>query len=306
MGDLQKGGSFAIIPAYNEETAIGSVVLKAKNYVDKVVVVNDGSTDATSEVARLAGATVIEHKKNGGYGAALQSCFQQGKKFDVNVMIVFDSDGQHDPSHIPLFIDKINEGADVVVGSRFLNDNGNGKIPAYRKFGMKVLDTATNAASGLDVSDTQSGYRAYSKDAVNKILINSSGMSAGSEILISAKKNKLKIVEVPIECKYDVDNPSTYNPVRHGMNVLMGIAKTFIIDRPLFYFGIPGVSMLFSGFICATLLIQSYNLGGNLPFGPSVLMLLLVISGLLTTFTGLMLHSLSRLKKEISIRKKVF
>jgi len=296
MGNLYKKGSFAIIPAFNEQRSIEDVVLKAKEYVDKVIVVDDGSTDQTSSIAELSGATVIKHGKNRGYGAALQSCFQQGKELDANVMVVLDSDGQHDPSEIPLLIKKIAEGADIVIGSRLLNDNN--CMPAYRKFGVKVLNTVTNAVIGQEISDTQSGYRAYSKNAIDKISIKGSGMSAGSEILISAKKNDLEIKEVAINCEYEVYNPSTLNPVRHGIGVLMGIARTVMVDRPLFYFGAAGVLMIFIGFIFAMQLISGHNSGSNLAFGPTMLMVLLIISGLLTTFKGLMLYSSDRVKSE--------
>ena len=298
MGDSFKGGSFAIIPAYNEQGSIGDIVSKAKEQVDEVIVIDDGSTDETSSLAKLAGAIVIKHKKNMGYGAALQSCFKQARKYDANVMVVLDSDGQHDPSEIPLLLQRIKAlNADVVIGSRFLN--GTNGIPIYRKFGIKVLNSVTNAVSGLEISDTQSGYRAYSKNAINKISIDSAGMSAGSEILIQAKRNDLKIEEVSINCKYDVDNASTHNPVKHGLSVLMGIARTVIVDRPLFYFGGSGILMLVTGFIFAMQLVWGYNSGNNLPFGPSILMVLFILSGLLTTFTGLMLYSVNRLKKDL-------
>lgn len=297
MGAFQSGSTLAVIPAYNEEITIGSVVIKAKNYVDEVVVIDDGSSDSTPLIAEMAGAKVIKHEKNGGYGAALKSCFNHAKNYEANVMVIFDSDGQHDPSEIPLFIKKIEEGADVVIGSRFLD--GKDTIPIYRKLGMGILNIVTNGVSGLDVSDTQSGYRAYSKKAIDKILINSSGMSAGSEILIQAQKNNLNVVEIPITCSYDVNDPSTYNPIRHGISVLMGIARTMGIGRPLTYFGIPGVIMLFFGMIVATWLFQIYIASANLPFGPTMLMMLLIIVGSLTTYTGLMLHSMVRLIKEI-------
>ena len=299
MGEPIKEGAFAILPAYNEQGSIEDVVIKAKEYVEKVIVVDDGSTDETSVIAKLCGAEVIKHEKNMGYGAALQSCFEQARKYDANIMVVFDSDGQHDPSEIPHLLRKIGGGADIAIGSRFLN--GNTGMPPYRKLGIRVLNMATNVVSGLDVTDTQSGYRAYSKNAIDKISIKGYGMSAGSEILISAKKNDLNIQEVPINCTYDVENPSTFNPLRHGVSVLMGIVKTVVFDRPLFYFGGAGGLMLLMGFIFGMQLLWGYNLGSNMSFGPSILMVLFFLSGLFTTFTGLMLYSMNRLKKDLDI-----
>lgn len=296
------GPSLAVIPAFNEEVTIGSVVLKARNFVDNVIVIDDGSNDDTSFIAEMAGATVIKHKKNGGYGSALKSCFKYARDGNAHAMVILDSDGQHDPLYIPHLMEKIYEGADVVVGSRFLN-GARKEIPIYRKFGMKVLDLATNTVSGLDVSDTQSGYRAYSKKAIDLISINGSGMSVGSEILIQAKCNNLAIEEVPITCKYDVENPSTHNPVRHGIGVLMGVVRTIGVNHPLLYFGIPGVMMLIAGLIVATWSLQNYTAGNNLPFGPTMLMILLIIVGSLATFAGLMLHTMTRLIKELNIKE---
>ena len=286
----------AVIPAFNEEVTIGSVVLDAMNYVDSVVVIDDGSDDKTSMIAEMAGATVVKHKKNGGYGAALQSCFKYARDGNADSMVILDSDGQHDPLYIPHLMEKINEGADVVIGSRFLNGKNN--VPIYRKAGMKVLDIVTNSVSGLDVSDTQSGYRAYSKKAINNIMINGYGMSAGSEILIQAKNSDLKIEEVPIICSYDVDDPSTHNPIRHGIDVLMGIVRAVGISRPLTYLGIPGVLLVVLGCIISMWILQGYNAGGFLPFGPTMIMMLLIIVGSLSAFSGIMLYSVGRLFKE--------
>ena len=286
----------AVIPAFNEEVTIGSVVLDAMNYVDSVVVIDDGSDDKTSMIAEMAGATVVKHKKNGGYGAALQSCFKYARDGNADSMVILDSDGQHDPLYIPHLMEKINEGADVVIGSRFLN--GKNDVPIYRKAGMKVLDIVTNSVSGLDVSDTQSGYRAYSKKAINNIMINGYGMSAGSEILIQAKNSDLKIEEVPITCSYNVDDPSTHNPIRHGIDVLMGIVRAVGISRPLTYLGIPGVLMVVAGCIISMWILQGYNTGGFLPFGPTMITMLLIIVGSLSAFSGIMLYSAGRLLKE--------
>ncbi|MDY6932454.1 MAG: glycosyltransferase family 2 protein [Halobacteriota archaeon] len=290
------GYTMAVIPAFNEEFTIGSVVLKAMNYVDGVVVIDDGSEDRTSMIAEMAGAKVVKHTKNGGYGAAIQSCFKCALDGNANAMVILDSDGQHDPLYIPHLIEKIYEGADVVVGSRFLN--GNSDVPFYRKTGMKVLDAVTNTVSGLGITDTQSGFRAYSRKAIESIKINGSGMSAGSEILIQAKDNNLKIAEVPITCSYDVNDPSTHNPVSHGIDVIMGIVRAMGINRPLTFLGIPGVLMVVSGLIISMWILQGYNAGGFIPFGPTMLTMLLIIVGSLSTFSAIMLYSMGKLVKE--------
>ncbi len=234
------------IPAYNEEVAIGSVVLRSLKYADEVLVVDDGSADNTAEVAALAGAKVVKHEKNGGYGAALRTCFASARKAEADIMIIIDADGQHSPDDIPRMVEKlVAVKSDIVIGSRFVDGNvKNQKIPAYRKLGMKVLDTATIAGSGLNVSDTQSGFRAYSKKAIDRIRIGEGGMGAGSEILIEAADHDLKISEVPIQVRYDLKGTSSKNPIAHGLSVLHSVVGFVSQKKPMLFFGIPGLIML--------------------------------------------------------------
>jgi glycosyltransferase involved in cell wall biosynthesis len=155
---ILKSAITVILPAYNEEVSIGSMVLRTRQYADRVLVIDDGSTDRTAEVAELAGAEVIRHPINRGKGAALRSGFHAAREADV--IVTMDSDGQHHPSEISKLIAPILEGeADVVNGSRYMNGNGK-NTPRYRRLGQKVLDRATNFSSGLDVTDSQSGFRA--------------------------------------------------------------------------------------------------------------------------------------------------
>ena len=154
--------TIAAMPAYNEANSIANVILGCRKYVDKVVVVDDGSCDNTAELAESLGAYVVRHETNKGYGAALKNCFETAKKLDASAMVIIDSDGQHDPREIPKLLDPLKDGFDLVIGSRFVNGNGK-NVPAYRKVGMKVLDVATCIAGGLNVTDSQSGFRAYGK-----------------------------------------------------------------------------------------------------------------------------------------------
>ncbi len=149
----------AIIPAFNEEVAIGSVVLLSREHVDEVLVVDDGSTDRTASVAEMAGARVLRHHKNLGKGAALKTGFQAT---DADVIVTLDADGQHDPAEIPKLMEPIIRGeADIVNGSRYLHGTDE-NTPRYRRVGQKILDTATNISTGLEITDTQSGFRAFS------------------------------------------------------------------------------------------------------------------------------------------------
>lgn len=154
--------TIAAMPAYNEAHVIAEVILGCKKYVDNVIVVDDGSSDNTAEVAKSAGGYVVKHEVNKGYGAALKSCFKLAREFNADVMIIMDSDGQHNPDEIPRLLEPLKHGADLVIGSRFINGNGK-NVPAYRKVGMKILDIATYLAGGILVTDSQSGFRAYGK-----------------------------------------------------------------------------------------------------------------------------------------------
>ncbi|CAJ0600708.1 unnamed protein product [Cylicocyclus nassatus] len=205
----------AAMPAYNEELRIGAMVEAVKPYVDTVVVVDDGSRDKTVQIAEEAGAMVFRHVDNKGYGGALQTIFKIANKYKPDILVILDSDGQHNPSDIPHFIEKVNEGYDLVIGSRFLTQESQERIPRYRKVGMKVLDMATDLSlAGTHVSDSQCGYRAYTRDAYTKIHISGVGMSAGSEILVQITEHKLPIGEIPIVVRYDLEGDTLESTVR--------------------------------------------------------------------------------------------
>ena len=288
------------MPAFNEEKYIAKTIVGCAQYVDRVVVVNDGSTDATAMIATACSAKVIYHDQNMGYGAAICTCFNTAKEMNVDAMVIIDADGQHDPEEIEKVLDPIIKGeADVSIGSRFMEGNEI-QIPFYRKVGMKILDIATNHGSGIKLTDTQSGFRAYSKNAIEKIKINHSGMSAGSEILLQIKKHGLNVKEVPISCRYDIDDTSTHNPVVHGVKVLSSILTEIEYNNPLVYFVVPGLMLLGFAFATGIFVVSSYNAGGHLPFGPTVLMVMLSILGTFSVFSGLMLHAMSRIVAEIT------
>ena len=293
----------AILPAYNEEISIGSIVLHARQHADQVVVVDDGSSDRTSEVAQLAGAYVIRHPRNMGKGMALKTGFEYVSQNGAKVVVTMDSDGQHDPEEIPKLVEPILKGeADFVNGSRYMNGNGK-NTPFYRRIGQNILDSATNLNTGLHVTDTQSGYRAFARHTLSSFRFKSSGLAIESEMLSDASKAGLIIKEVEIGVRYDVDC-SSENPVSHGLKVLMNVLHDMELNRPLFYFTVPGLIFAGAGIFLGINFLRDFFTGGHLNFGPTFLMILLTVIGSFMAFTGIILHAISKMINEgVSIRK---
>jgi glycosyltransferase involved in cell wall biosynthesis len=238
-----KGLVVACIPAYNEERTIARVVVEAQRYVDKVIVCDDGSTDLTGEIARRLGAEVIRHERNMGYGTALYSLFKAARELDASAMVVLDADLQHNPSDIPRLLSPVVKGeADIVIGSRFLEKEGG--VPKYRGLGIRLITNFAKGVSYGEITDAQSGFRAYSRRAINSITPSEQGMGASTEILLKAKEIGLKMVEVPIRISYDVEKPSTHNPLLHGLDVILSTVKHLSIRRPLVFYGVPGFAAL--------------------------------------------------------------
>ncbi len=288
-------GITAILPALNEEVAIGSIILRAKQHVDRVIVVDDGSIDATAEIAALAGAEVIRHPENKGKGAALKTGFEAANGADI--IITLDTDGQHNPAEIPKLIAPILAGeADVVNGSRYMNRNGK-STPFYRRIGQNVLDSATNLNSGLHITDTQSGFRAFANHALPAFRFGQNGMAIESEMLMDAANAGLRIKEVEIGVRYDVDC-STENPVSHGLGVLVKILHDMELNRPLYYFTVPGMLFASVGLLMGLTFLERFYHGRGLYFGPTLLMILLTLIGSFMVFTGIILHTMSRLIRE--------
>jgi glycosyltransferase involved in cell wall biosynthesis len=246
-GSEQEPHILVCIPAYNEAKSIGEIIKKAATYASDVIVYDDGSSDNTAEVADAAGATVIRNRKNKGYGVAIKRLFEAAAEKEVDVMVTLDSDGQHNPDEISKIIAPIlNERYDVVIGSRFLGDRNKpqNKIPTYRNLGIKTITRLTQSSSYSQITDAQSGFRAYSRNALSRINLFEEGMAVSTEILLKAKGKNLQIKEVPISINYDIEEPSTHNPVSHGMGVLYSIIQFISLRHPLAFYGIPGVAFL--------------------------------------------------------------
>ena len=245
------------IPAFNEEARLSDVIVEAKNYADLVVVCDDGSSDNTSKIAISNGAELIRHSKNLGKGSAMKSLFNYAKDHSAELVVMIDGDGQFKANEIPLLIKPILDGYDIVIGNRL---GKNSKMPNYRTFGNKVLDKITNIAADLPFEDTQSGFRSYSKKAIESISIQSDGFGSDAEILVNAAQKNLKITDVPVSVLYDIGTKtSTKNPISHTTEVVLSLIELISIRRPLSYLGIPGIIIFAMGIIFSIIVITLFN-----------------------------------------------
>ena len=233
------------VPAFNEAKNISEIVNKSKKYSDGVIVYDDGSADETFELATAAGATVIKSPKNTGYGSAIRALFQAAREQNADVMVTLDSDGQHNPDHIPRLLEPVlRQNFDIVIGSRFLNKEDREKVPRYRTFGIKTITKLTERASFSGLTDSQSGFRAYNRNALSKINLFEDGMSVSTEILLRAREKNLSATEVPITVNYQNQDNSTHNPISHGIGVLYSVMQFISLRHPLAFYGLPGVVLL--------------------------------------------------------------
>jgi glycosyltransferase involved in cell wall biosynthesis len=245
------------IPAFNEEENIAAILIKLKKISQHIIVCDDGSNDLTSEIAKQLGAIVVRHEKNLGYGAAIKTIFTKAQEINADILTTFDADGQHRIEDVEKVLSPIkNNVADIVIGSRFLDNNQN--IPKYRKIGIKAITRLTNITGGTKITDSQSGFRAYSKKILENIKPTESGMGISTEILIKTQKAGYKITEVPITVLYEGDT-STHNPISHGSSVIFSTIKYVAIERPLTFYGIPGVIFLCIGIFFSVWALQIFS-----------------------------------------------
>ena len=284
------------IPAYNEGKNIASILLRLKNISEHIIVCDDGSSDLTSEIAEKLGAIVVTHTKNLGYGAAIKTIFLKAQEINADALVTFDADGQHRIEDIDKILVPIkNNKADIVIGSRFLNDEQ--KISKYRKIGIKTITELTNITSGTKITDSQSGFRGYNRKTLENIKLTESGMGISTEILIKAKKSNFKIIEVPIIVSYEGET-STHNSIIHGSSVIISTLKYVAMERPLTFYGIPGLVFLIIGVSFGLWAIQIFTNEGVLITNITLISMGGVILGTVMMITATILYSIISIAKE--------
>lgn len=297
--------SLVAIPAYNEAATIADVVARASAHADEVLVIDDGSKDKTAARALDAGATVVQHEFNRGYGAALKTAFQQAAAAKVDQLVVIDGDGQHNPHDISQLVGTLREtGADIVVGSRF-SQGSKTKVPLYRRLGITVVNWLTNLSLGAvrprsQISDTQSGFRAYGRRAIDSLAADPSlgnGMGVSTDIIHHAHSHNYDIAEVGTTMHYDVTNGNSHNPLEHGYALVRNLLLTVERKRPVLFLGVPGFLSVFTGLVLGYMAMALYLERYTLPVGLALAAMFFFLTGIFAGFTGMILHALKQMNE---------
>lgn len=286
----------AAIPAYNEEQMIAKTIVRTKKYVERVIVVDDGSVDDTAEIAESLGALVYRHNKNRGKGAALRTVFNAARELGVTVLVTLDADAQHDPGEIPSLVAPIlNKEADIVIGSRVDAHS----VPRMRRTGQKLLDatTAVRDQSGAIV-DSQSGFRAYSEKAIATLDFGEPGMGVESETLKKASQLGLTIRQIPITISYGRAVDHSLNPLLHFTDVISVIAKNSFLRRPVRFLGVPAAILIIGGLYWWLLILDLYNRTRAFAIGNALVASVVLMIGFFLSVGSLILLAITLTTQE--------
>jgi glycosyltransferase involved in cell wall biosynthesis len=286
------------MPAYNEEKNIASLIKEAMKFGTEILVYDDGSSDNTYRLALEAGAKVMHSNVNKGYGVAIRSLFMNAKASDAEIMVTIDADGQHDAEQIPEVIEPILRGeADIVIGSRFINQNDTNMIPRYRRVGIRAITRITKHVSYSHITDAQSGFRAYNRKALEILDLAEEGMMISTEILNKASENKLIVKEIPVTVKYDVEDPSTQNPIMHGLDLLANAIQLLSFKKPLLFYGLPGIALLIAAAFFASSTIELFSETRYISTNMILISVGLSLIGVVLIATGAIVYTLIALFK---------
>ncbi len=251
------------IPAYNEEKTLGKVigdisrVMDGEKYRYEILVVDDGSKDRTVEVAKKAGAKVYSHPKNYGLAEAFRTEIEKSLEHKADVIVHTDADGQYRAEEIPKLVREIENGAELVLGSRF-----RGKIesmPFVKKFGNRAFSKVVSSVSGVKISDAQTGFRAFTKDVAEKVRI-SSMHTYTQEQIIRAVRQKFRVVEVPIYFAKRDDGKSRLisSPLEYAAKAWITIFRIYRDYEPLKFFGYIGMLLFSVGFVLGLFVFYTF------------------------------------------------
>lgn len=222
----------AVIPAYNSQATIGAVVAQTRRYTQRVVVINDGSTDQTGRLAAEAGAHVIGTRRNRGKGHALEMAFKYAFSQKYDAVITLDADLQHDPVEIPKFIEHYKgTGADLIIGNRMHVENG---IPGYRRLPNRIGTRCFSWLTGQAILDSQCGFRLYSRKIIAALPIMTRGFETESDLLLRAGRHGFRIEFIPVRpiyfdgCRTGCGKGSFYRPIRDTYLICINFLKNWL------------------------------------------------------------------------------
>jgi len=212
-----------VIPVFNEEPVIGGVVRAVRRHFPLVVCVDDGSQDRSAAECRSAGAHVVQHPVNLGQGAALQTGFAMSLRWpNVKYFITFDADGQHDIKDAENLLRPLREGeTDIVFGSRFLDDRTD--VGRAKRLVLGVAIWFTRRSSGLHLSDTHNGFRAFTREVAQAFDLKMNGMAHASEIISTVAARQFRYAEQPVHIRYTDYSRSKGQPLINGVNILFDL-----------------------------------------------------------------------------------
>jgi len=283
--------SLAIIPCYNEETTIKTVVKNTKKHVDEVLVIDDGSKDNTSKFARAAGAKVISCRTNRGKSAGIRLGFKYALQRKFDYVVTLDGDGQHNPNEIPVLLDDVkNNGHDITLGTRWGKTT---EMPLWRKLGKRILDYITGLGNGGHITDSQCGFRAFNRKAIEKLAnkLQGYGFTIESEQLMRAHEEGLSFRNKRISCYYKGLDTSTKTPTSHAISVLRYVICNIARTNSFKKISLPGFVFIFIGLLLgiqALILLTQTHL---IDIGYAILITTFLAIGSIAVFFG-MLHDI--------------
>jgi len=294
---IKKPYIIAGIPAYNEEKTIAKVIRYTKKYVDKIIVIDDGSQDMTGEIAEALGAYVIKNKKNLGKGEAIKKIFRIAREMKADVLVLLDADLQHDPNYIPRFLEPILRGeADIVVGSRFLSSDLS--APRYRKIGLKILSKLANIMANIRVSDPLSGFRTLSRKSYESIRLTESNYGIEVEMLAIAREMNLRIKEIPIHVNYNTGTrTSKKSSINQAIDIARAIFKITIERKPLLYLGGFSLVLFLIGFYLSIEMIDLFIKFRYLSIPLGLIAIVFLQSAIVLILTAIKMYMIRNKKK---------
>jgi len=286
------------IPAFNEEKTLPTVlneinaVMTKTNYNYQVLVLNDGSTDKTIEVAKKHKAIVISNKRNQGLAITFQHEIKECLNLGADIIIHTDADGQYPPEYIPKLIEKVKEGYDLVLGSRFINNKYSGSFA--KKIGNKVFSRVISSLTRTKITDSTTGFRAFTKEVAEEInFINT--FTYTQEQIIKAAKQKFKIVEIPITTRETRESRLFKSPLQYALKAWINIFRIYRDYDPLKFFGIIGSLFVILGAALGILILVSvinYGTVGGIP--RVILSALFITTGVQILLYGLLADMLKK------------